>query len=57
MTCPASTRLRTDHSGEEAAAMRMKRVILWVTLSIIVGVILAVGIFWIWAAVTGGKYM
>ncbi len=37
--------------------MRMKRVILWVTLSIIVGVVLGVGMSWIWAAVTGGKYM
>jgi hypothetical protein len=37
--------------------MRAKRVIRWVVLSIILGVVLVVGIFWVWAMVTGGKYM
>jgi hypothetical protein len=32
-------------------------VILWVVLSIILGVVLVVGGLWVWAVVTGGRYM
>ncbi len=38
-------------------AARTQRVILWVVLSIIVGVCLVIGAFWLYAVVTGGKYM
>jgi hypothetical protein len=31
--------------------------ILWVLLSVIVGACLVVGAFWLYAIVTGGKYM
>jgi len=34
-----------------------QRVILWVVLSIIAVVVLVVLILWLWAIVTGGKYM
>ena len=41
--------------------MRTNRVILWVVLGVILSIILAVvllvGIFWVWAVVTGGRYM
>jgi hypothetical protein len=37
--------------------MRTSRVILSVVLSIILSVVLVVGVFWVWAVVTGGKYM
>lgn len=37
--------------------MRARRVILWVVLSIILSMVLVVGILWVWAVVTGGKYM
>jgi hypothetical protein len=36
---------------------RTQRVILWVVLSIIAVVVLVVLILWLWAIVTGGKYM
>lgn len=35
--------------------MRAYRVILWVFLSIIIGLVLVVAIFWVYAIVTGGK--
>jgi hypothetical protein len=35
--------------------MRAYQVILWVFLSIIIGVVLVVAIFWVYAIVTGGK--
>jgi hypothetical protein len=38
-------------------AARAQRVILWVVLSIIAGVCLVIGAFWLYAIVTGGKYM
>jgi hypothetical protein len=38
-------------------AARARRVIFWVALSIIVGVCLVIGAFWLYAIVTGGKYM
>jgi hypothetical protein len=37
--------------------MKAKQVILWIVLSIILGVVLVAGILWVWAIVTGGKYM
>ncbi len=36
---------------------RGQRMILWVLLSIVVGVCLVIGAFWLYAIVTGGKYM
>jgi hypothetical protein len=38
-------------------AARARRLILWVVLSIIGGVCLVIGAFWLYAIVTGGKYM
>jgi hypothetical protein len=38
-------------------AARSQRLILWVVLSIIVGFCLVIGSFWLYAIVTGGKYM
>jgi hypothetical protein len=38
-------------------AARAQRLILWVVLSIIAGVCLVIGAFWLYAIVTGGKYM
>jgi hypothetical protein len=38
-------------------AARAQRRILWVVLSIIAGVCLVIGTFWLYAIVTGGKYM
>jgi hypothetical protein len=37
--------------------MGAKRMIRWMVLSIILGVVLVIGIFWVWAVVTGGRYM
>ncbi len=37
--------------------MKTKRVILWVILSVILVVVLVVCGFWVWAVVTGGRYM
>jgi hypothetical protein len=38
-------------------AAKANRVILWVGLSIVIGVCLVIGAFWLYAIVTGGKYM
>ena len=41
--------------------MRTNRVVPWVVLGVIISIILAIvlliGIFWVWAVVTGGRYM
>jgi hypothetical protein len=53
---PVRTALVHWPCGQEAASqMRAYRVILWVFLSIIIGVVLVVAIFWVYAIVTGGK--
>jgi hypothetical protein len=36
---------------------RPQRVIFWVILSIIAAICLVIGAFWLYAIVTGGKYM
>jgi hypothetical protein len=36
---------------------RPRRVIFWVILSIIAAICLVIGAFWLYAIVTGGKYM
>jgi hypothetical protein len=38
-------------------AARPRRVIFWVILSIIAAICLVIGAFWLYAIVTGGKYM
>jgi hypothetical protein len=38
-------------------APRSQRVIFWVILSIVAAVCLVIGAFWLYAIVTGGKYM
>jgi hypothetical protein len=38
-------------------AARAQRVTLWAVLSIIAGVCLVIGAFWLYAIVTGGRYM
>ena len=38
-------------------AARPRRVIFWVILSIIAAICLVIGTFWLYAIVTGGKYM
>jgi hypothetical protein len=38
-------------------AARGQRMILWVLIWIIAGVVLIIGAFWVYAIVTGGKYM
>jgi hypothetical protein len=43
--------------GPEAGFVRARWVVLGVILSIILVVVLVVGIFWVWAVVTGGRYM
>jgi hypothetical protein len=37
--------------------MDARRVILWVTLSLLAVAALAVGGFWVWAVITRGRYM
>ena len=47
----------TGDTREGGGMARPQRVILWVVLSIIAVVVLVVLILWLWAIVTGGKYM
>jgi hypothetical protein len=49
-------RLRSSTEGRSMAA-RPQRVIFWVMLSIIAAICLVIGAFWLYAIVTGGKYM
>jgi hypothetical protein len=44
-------------AGGRSTAAKTQRVILWLVLSIIAGFCLMIGAFWLYAIVTGGKYM
>jgi hypothetical protein len=44
-------------TGERGMATKTLRVTGWVVLSVVVGVCLVIGAFWLYAVVTGGKYM
>jgi hypothetical protein len=44
-------------AGGRSMATKTQRVIGWVVLSAIVGVCFVIGAFWLYAIVTGGRYM